>query len=176
MPGVQDGKQARVDHQGFGISHQVWHYGSPQGLEEAPELPHAAVERGRSQLADTGEKVREEPLSVAQEGALALHAPQLLEQREGDDLRVREPLYGLVAVAFGVEEAVGVVHLAEQHDERLFRSREPSGKVFSGHLLLPRTGLQMTLFLSQPTTQHSSSTLRRGEAYCLERFSKWMGH
>ncbi|HET7270214.1 MAG TPA: hypothetical protein VFI90_03925, partial [Rubrobacter sp.] len=31
-----------------------------------------------------------------------------------------------------------------------------SGMVISGHLLLPWTGLQMTLFLSQPTTQQTS--------------------
>lgn len=29
-----------------------------------------------------GEQVREEPLGVAQKGALALHAPELLQERE----------------------------------------------------------------------------------------------
>jgi hypothetical protein len=40
----------------------------------------------------TGEQVREEPLCVAQERALALYAPQLLEEDEGDDFRVGKPL------------------------------------------------------------------------------------
>src|SRR5829696_2180471 len=40
----------------------------------------------------TGEQVRKEPLCVAQERALALYSPQLLEEGEGDDFRVCEPL------------------------------------------------------------------------------------
>jgi hypothetical protein len=36
------------------------------------------------------EQVREEPLGVAQERAFAFHTPQLLEEGESDDLRVRE--------------------------------------------------------------------------------------
>ena len=67
------------------------------------------------------EQVREEPLGISQEGAFALHAPQLLEQGEGDDLRVRKPLYGLVAVsAAGVEMDVSVVDEAEEDGEGLF--------------------------------------------------------
>jgi hypothetical protein len=43
------------------------------------------------------EQVSEEPLGVAQESAFAFDAPKLLEEGEGDDLRVRESLYCLVA-------------------------------------------------------------------------------
>jgi hypothetical protein len=37
-----------------------------------------------------GELVREEPLGIAQEGTLGLHAPQLLQEGEGKDLRAPE--------------------------------------------------------------------------------------
>src|SRR5215210_8200212 len=58
----------------------------------------------------------EETLVVAQERAFALHAPKLLQEGEGDDLGVREALYGLVASsAARVEEAVAVVYEAEKH-------------------------------------------------------------
>jgi hypothetical protein len=62
-----------------------------------------------------GEQVREEPLCVAQEGALALHATELLEESEGEDFRVCEPLEGFVASsAAGVEQGVSVVDEAEE--------------------------------------------------------------
>jgi hypothetical protein len=81
--------------------------------------------------------VGEEPLGVAQEGALALHAPQLLEEGERDDLRVREPLYGFVASsAAGVEMGVGVVYEAEEDGYGLFRLGEAWGMVGPGHPLL----------------------------------------
>jgi hypothetical protein len=75
------------------------------------------------------EQVREEPLGIAQEGMLGLHAPQLLQEGEGDDLRVREPLERFVAPPAWVEESVGVVDEAEQDGEGLFRSGEPLGMV-----------------------------------------------
>jgi hypothetical protein len=58
--------------------------------------------------------LREEPLGIAQKRALALYASKLLEQGEGEDFRVREPLYGLVASSMGVEQGVGVVYEAEE--------------------------------------------------------------
>ena len=84
---------------------------------------------------DAREEVREEPGGVAQEGVLALDAARLLEEREGQDLRVREALEALVASrAVWVEEAVGVVHEAEEYgDEGPFRCVGPSGKVLVGH-------------------------------------------
>jgi hypothetical protein len=53
------------------------------------------------------EQVREEPFYIPQKRAFALHASKLLEEGEGDDLRVREALYGLVAAS-----AAGVVRWA----------------------------------------------------------------
>jgi hypothetical protein len=58
--------------------------------------------------------LREEPLGIAQKRALTLYASKLLEQGEGEDFRVREPLYGLVASSMGVEQGVGVVYEAEE--------------------------------------------------------------
>jgi hypothetical protein len=84
----------------------------------------------------TGEQVREEPLGVAQEGAFALHATELLEECEGDDFRVGEPLYGFVASSTGVEMDVSVVYEAEENGEGLFRLGEAWGMVGLGHLLL----------------------------------------
>jgi hypothetical protein len=49
--------------------------------------------------------LREEPLGIAQKRALALYASKLLEQGEGEDFRVREPLYGLVASSIGLSKA-----------------------------------------------------------------------
>jgi hypothetical protein len=94
------------------------------------------VQRGGRKADHAGEEVGEEPLGVAQKRALALRAPQLLNKREGDDLRVREPLERLVAVAPGVEDAVGLVHEAEQHDHGLFCLGEAWGMVGLGHLSL----------------------------------------
>jgi hypothetical protein len=55
------------------------------------------------------EQLREEPLEVAQKGTFALYASELLEERQGYDLRVRELLERLVAVRVGIEEGIGVV-------------------------------------------------------------------
>ena len=59
------------------------------------------------------EEVREEPLGVAQERPLALHAPQLLQEGERQHLRVREPLERSVHVPPRVDAGVGVVDEAE---------------------------------------------------------------
>jgi hypothetical protein len=94
------------------------------------------MERGRVQPYHPGEQVGEEPLGVAQERALAFHAPQLLEEGEGDDFRVREALYGLVASGTGVEMGVSIVDEAKEHREGLFRLEEAWGMVGLGHLFL----------------------------------------
>lgn len=98
------------------------------------------MERGRVQPRHSGEQVREEPLGVAQERAFALHATQLLEECEGDDFRVREPLEGFVASSTGVEQHVGIVDEAEEEDQGLFRLGQAWGMVGVGHLLLLREG------------------------------------
>ena len=79
------------------------------------------------------EQVREEPLRVAQERALALHAAKLLEEGEGQDLRVRELLERPVPVPLRVEESVGVVHEAEQHGRGPFQAGRRWGSVWVGH-------------------------------------------
>ena len=68
--------------------------------------------------------MREEPLGIAHERALALHPSKLPEERERDDFRIRQPLYRLVASGVGVEESVGVVYEAEKHCHGLFQVGE----------------------------------------------------
>lgn len=81
--------------------------------------------------------MREEPLGLAQERALALHAAQPLQEGEGQHLRVREALGGLVAPrAARVDGTVGVVYEAEKDGRSLFREGEAWGKVVSGHPVL----------------------------------------
>ena len=58
--------------------------------------------------------MREEASDLAQEGTFRFHPSKLLQEGEGDDLRVGETLEGFVMLCFGVEEPVGVVHEAEQ--------------------------------------------------------------
>jgi hypothetical protein len=92
--------------------------------------------------------VGEEPLGLAQEGALALGAPQLLQESEGYDLRVREALEPLVPPPARIEEAVGIVYEAEQHGYGLFRAGEACCKVGPGHPELLWSGVgRMALFL-----------------------------
>jgi hypothetical protein len=79
------------------------------------------------------EHLREEPLGIAQKLVLALYASKLLEQGEGEDLRVPEPLYGLVASSMGVEQGVGVVYEAEEHAQSLFQVVEGVAMLGSGH-------------------------------------------
>src|SRR5215204_1324661 len=158
LPGLQDRKQSRVDDQGLGVPDQLGEHDPAQGLQEAPKPPHPSVERGRVQPHDSREQVREKPLGIAQERALALDASQLPEEGQRDDLRVREPLYGLVASGARVEVGVCVVYEAEEGDDRLFRSGEAWGMVLVGHPELLWSGVGRTaLFLSQPTPQHTSS-------------------
>ncbi len=54
--------------------------------------------------------------------------------RGRDDLRVRKPLYGLVASSMGVEQRVGVVYEAEEDVHRFF-SRWTSGGVCWGRAI-----------------------------------------
>ena len=62
-----------------------------------------------------GKEMGEESRRVPEEGPLALHAPELLEEGEGEDLGVREPLERSVVLSPRVEEGIGVVDEAEQH-------------------------------------------------------------
>jgi len=86
------------------------------------------------------EQTREKPLGVSQEGALRLHASKLLQEGEGDDLRVREPLERLIAPPVRVEQRVGIVDETEEDAQGLFRLGEALGMVGLGHLLLLREG------------------------------------
>src|SRR5215213_228659 len=133
---MQDFEQGRVHKQGLRFAHQFGNDLPPEGLQKAPELPHTAVQRGRIKPHHAGEQVRKEPLGVPQEGALALHPPQLLEERECDDLRVGKPLERLVTLPVWVEMGVGVVDEAEEDGEGLFRVGEQWGMVGLGHLSL----------------------------------------
>jgi hypothetical protein len=144
---MQDLKQRRIDDQGLRLAHQLGEDLPPQGLQKAPQLPHAPVERGRIEPHYPRERVREEPFCVAQEGALALHPTKLLREGEGDHLRVREPLEGFVASGMRVEQSVGVVYEAEEHDKSLFQAGEGGGMLGLGHLLLLAVASRMALFL-----------------------------
>src|SRR5215204_2218496 len=157
LPGVQCGEQGGVDEQGLWIAHQLGDYLPTQGLQEAPELAYPPVQGGRVKPYHPREQVREEPLGIAQEGTLGLHATKLLQVGEGDDLRVRELLKRFVAPPFRVEQSIGVVDEAEHDGEGLFRSGEALGMVGVGHLLLLREGrLRWPPFYPQ-STQHTSS-------------------
>ena len=81
-----------------------------------------------------------EALGVTQERPLALDAPQLLEERQGQDLGVGELLERLVALPLRVEEGVSVVDEAEQNGDRPFQGREGAGMLRSGHLRAPLVG------------------------------------
>jgi hypothetical protein len=120
-----------------------------------------------------GKQVREEPLCVPQEGAFALHAPQLLEECEGDDLRVRKALYGFVASSVGVEQCVSVVYEAEEDGEGLFRVGEAWGMVGVGHLLLLREGrLLMAPFLSRAKSSQHTSRFSKSSSVGGQRASR----
>src|SRR3712207_8974744 len=157
LPGVQDRKQSRVDEQRLWVSDHLGEDFAAHRLQEAPHLPHPPMQRGRVQPHHPGEQVRKEPLCVPQEGAFALHSPQLLEKCQSDDLRVRKPLYGFVASsATRVEQRVSVVDEAEEDGQSLFRPSEASGMVGLGHLLLLREGrLLMAPFLSRTEDRKS---------------------
>jgi hypothetical protein len=101
------------------------------------------------------EQLREEALGIPQERAFALHAPQLLQEGEGDDLGVRKPLYGLVASsAAGVEEAVGVVYEAEKHCQSLFQVGERVGMLGSGHPRFLSSRVRMALVVPSIHATH----------------------
>jgi hypothetical protein len=87
---VQNRKQSRVDEQRLWVADHLGEDLSSQGLQEAPQFPHSSMERGGVKPHHPWEQMREEPLGVAQERALALHPSELLEEREGDDLRIGE--------------------------------------------------------------------------------------
>jgi hypothetical protein len=159
LSGMQNRKQSRVNEQSLRVANHLGEDLPPQRLQEAPQPPQPPMERGRVQPHHTGEQVREEPLGVAQERALALYAPQLLEEGEGDDFRVGKPLEGLVVSSAGIEMGVSVVHEAEEDGQSLFRVGEAWGMVELGHpLLLREVRLLMAPFLSRSrSTQHTSS-------------------
>ena len=96
---------------------------------------------------DPREQVVEEPGSLAQEGAFGFYPSELLKEREGDDLRVRELLKGGIVPSSWVEMSVGVVDLAEQDDQRLFQEGEPCGMLGLVHLKLLWTGSRIALVL-----------------------------
>jgi hypothetical protein len=74
---MQHLEQRRVDDEGFGVAHELGQDVASEGLQEAPQLAKATVQRGRLQAQSPGEQVDEEPAHVTQERALALHAPKL---------------------------------------------------------------------------------------------------
>src|SRR5215207_986396 len=133
---MQNLQQSGVYEQGLRISYELGDDLSPQELQVAPEFPHPPVQRRRMQPYHARKQVREEPLSVAQEGALGLHPSQLLEECKRDHLRVREALYGLVELSTGVEQRVSVVHEAEKDAQSFFQIGKRVGMLVLGHLLL----------------------------------------
>ena len=131
---MEDFQKRRVHKQGFRLAYQLGEDLPPQRFQEAPELLHAPVERGRVQPHHSRRQVREEPLGIPQERAFGLDATKLLQESEGDHLRVRKALYGLVASsAMGVEEAVGVIYEAEKHGQSLFQVGLRVGMLSVGH-------------------------------------------
>jgi hypothetical protein len=104
--------------------------------------------------------MREEPLGVAQEGALALHPSELLQKGEGDDLRVREVFEGFVAVRSArVEGGVGVINEAEEHAQSLFQAGEGGGMLGLGQLTLLVVGSWMALSTPKPRNSHLGASL-----------------
>ena len=93
------------------------------------------------------EQVGEEPLGIPQERAFALHAPKLLQERQGEHLGVGELLYGLVALPAWVEEGISVVDEAEQYGDRLFQGREGGSMLRMGHPRFLSSGNRMAPFL-----------------------------
>ena len=99
--------------------------------------------------------MREEPLGILQERAFALYAPQLLEEGEGDDLRVREALYVLVASsAMRVEQHVGVAYEAEEHGQSLFQVGERAGMLGLGHPRFVSPRVRMTPCTVNPCNRY----------------------
>ncbi len=174
---MQDREQARVDDQGLRIS-PTSSATTSRGKDSKKRLSlrmRRCSEEGASPRSP-GNRCEEEPLEVPQEGAFALHPTKLLEEGKRDDLRVGEPLEGLLAAGVGIEQRVSIVYEAEEGDDRLFRSVEASGMVLVGHPELLWSGVgRRALFLSQPTTQQTSSatdhTSRGIEAFGLPEWA-----
>src|SRR5215203_2098683 len=76
---MEDFQQRRIDDQGLWLADEFGEDLPPQRFQEAPELPHPPVERGRVKPRHPRKQVREEPLSLTQEGALTFHPSELLE-------------------------------------------------------------------------------------------------
>lgn len=66
----------------------------------------------------------EKASGLAQGRAFGLDAPQLLEECEGHNLRIRKLFEGSVLLAFGIEDSVSVVYETEQDGDRLFQEGE----------------------------------------------------
>jgi hypothetical protein len=118
---MQNLKQGGIHDHGLRLSHQLGHDGASQRFEISPEFAYPPVERGGMEADDLGEEVAEKAGDLAQEGALGLHAPKLLEDGEGDHFGIREPLEGSVEIRLRVEDSITVVDLAEQSDDRFFQ-------------------------------------------------------
>jgi hypothetical protein len=88
-------KQRRVDEQRLRLAEHLGEELPSQRFQKAPELPHSPMQRARMNSRmnshHPGEQVREEPLGLAQQRALALDPSKLLEERERDDFRIRQP-------------------------------------------------------------------------------------
>jgi hypothetical protein len=57
----------------------------------------------------------------ADSGHPSIDPSELLKEGEGNDLRVREALYRLVAAGAWVKQSVGVVHDTEEHTQSFFQ-------------------------------------------------------
>src|SRR5215207_7808340 len=148
-------KERGVYKEGLGLSDQLGDDLFPQGLKEAPELPHPPMQRGGVHPHYPREEVDEETLQVAQEGTFALHTPKLLEERQGYDFRVRELLERLVAVGGGVEQRVNVIHQAEQDRDRLFQRGEGGSMLSVSHpRFLSLGGSDGSCFIVKPRNRH----------------------
>src|SRR5215207_9709724 len=162
LPGVQNRKQRPVHKQRLRVSDHLGKDLAAQRLQEAPELSHPSMQRGRMQPHHSGEQVRKESLDVAQERAFALHTAQVLQERQGKHLRVGELLERMVAKPAWVEEGVGVVDKAEQNGDCLFQGSEGGSMLRMGHPRFLSSGSRMALFLSHTeSTQHTSRVAER---------------
>lgn len=83
----------------------------------------------------------EEAGSLSQERVFGLYASELLEEGEGENLRVGELLEGGVAGSTRVDLVVGVVDSAEQDGECLFQEGQRGSMVGMGHLVILWSGL-----------------------------------
>jgi hypothetical protein len=115
------------------IAEEVSQHCATQRLKVATQYANAPMQRGGMHPRDAWEEVNKETLEIAQEGAFALCAPELLKERQRQNLRVREPLETLVAVCVGIEKGVGIVDKTEQDGEGLFQGGERRGMLGLGH-------------------------------------------